>query len=34
MIKNVYVGWPDLETAEYLHNQAQQNAWQNREAKT
>lgn len=34
MIKNVYLGWPDLVTAEYLHNQAWQNAWQNGEAKT
>lgn len=33
MIKNVYLGWPDLKTSEYLYNQAQQNAWQNGEAK-
>jgi hypothetical protein len=34
MIKNVYLGWPDLVTAEYLHNQAWQNAWQSGEANT
>lgn len=33
MIKNVYLGWPDLVTAEVLHNQAWQNARQNGEAK-